>query len=210
MKPHHANSVDGHAEVVLLLPWYANRTLAARERQTVENHLKTCLICRRELSALEQLAIAVQQAADLDGAAEASWVRMHAGLSLTPRSAAPTTPNQRRPRRLFQRELAVCASIFLLALAATLRYQPHPVAEYQTLSAAKPVANPAGQLRVVFAESLQIQDIDALLSQIGATRNGGPNSVGAYTVSVTAAADQVLSALRSRRDVVLAEPIVQP
>ncbi|WP_445369647.1 anti-sigma factor family protein [Methylomonas sp. BW4-1] len=224
-----------HSDIVLLLPWYVNQSLTVNERQQVDQHLKSCLVCRRELLTLQKLAAAVQQAADLDVAAEASFAGLRAKMqtaSQLPRSKQIDIPREQlggsnvkpfRPGMGFWRiasntgkGLAIAATLLLVTLPAAVQYlRPANTSDYHTLSAAKPDAGATGQIRVVFAKNLMEKDIDAALSQIDGIRVDGPNSVGAYTVKIATGkpdADMAgaLAALRGRQDVILAEPILQP
>jgi len=52
-----------HQEAWELLPWYVNRTLAGDEREAVEAHLERCPLCRVEVAAGEELALAVRRGA---------------------------------------------------------------------------------------------------------------------------------------------------
>ncbi|WP_157203921.1 anti-sigma factor family protein [Methylomonas methanica] len=230
-----SSPTNSHSDMVLLLPWYVNQSLSTDERQQVDLHLKYCLVCRRELQTLRKLALAVQQAADLDVAAEASFAGFRAKmqtasqLPLTVKDDSPhdkLTGSNVKPfsvARGFWRiasntgkGLAIAASLLLVTLPAAVQYlSPANTTDYHTLSAAKPNASPIGELRVVFAKNLTEKDIDAALSQIGGVRVDGPNSVGAYTVKITAGKPDTdmagaLALLRSRQDVILAEPILQP
>lgn len=229
---------DTHSEIVLLLPWYVNQSLPADERQHVEKHLKSCLICRRELLNLRKLSTAVQRSTDLEVAAEASFAGLRAkmqqagqsrpmpSMALDKAGAWPGKLEQPgggwfgQRRRFWKgagnagKGLAIAASVLLVALPMAMKYLPLSAGgDYYTLANAKPDANFAGQLRVVFAKQLPENAIDSLLSQIDAVRVDGPNSAGAYTVRLTNGTldrDQALALLRGRQDVILAEPIVQP
>jgi hypothetical protein len=55
-----------HAEASALLPWFANGTLNARERSSVERHVGECVACRRDLAELSHLQEALQEHDDLD------------------------------------------------------------------------------------------------------------------------------------------------
>lgn len=48
-----------HAEAELLLPWYANNTLKAQERDAVAGHLEQCNECARALALLTRMEAAV-------------------------------------------------------------------------------------------------------------------------------------------------------
>ncbi|OGF57385.1 MAG: hypothetical protein A2Z21_05970 [Candidatus Fraserbacteria bacterium RBG_16_55_9] len=49
----------GHREFLELLPWYLNKTLEPEERARVEDHLRKCSTCQRELGELTGLRQAV-------------------------------------------------------------------------------------------------------------------------------------------------------
>ncbi|WP_445371295.1 anti-sigma factor family protein [Methylomonas sp. HW2-6] len=231
-------SVNSHADLVLLLPWYVNQSLSINERQQVENHLKTCLICRRELLNLRKLSAAVQGSADLEVAADASL----AGLRMKMQRADHSRPMSSRlfpklasrwgkpehvasglpdaQRRLWAsvgstgKGLAIAASLLLVIAPVALQYRlPATTGEYFTLAATTPGTESVGQLRVVFTNQLQLQEIDGLLDSVNAVRVGEPNSVGAYTVKLRSSEhnpEQALALLRGRQDVILAELIHQP
>ena len=50
---------DQHHQIQFLLPWYVNQSLQQHEQRLVENHIRHCLPCRRELNGLRKLAEAV-------------------------------------------------------------------------------------------------------------------------------------------------------
>lgn len=234
MKTNISFSADSHANLVLLLPWYVNNTLEASEHQQVEQHLRSCLVCRRELIALRKLAAEVKQATDLDVAAEASFAGLQGRLQK--KSALPVnavvafktqsdlsknTDNKRQYLSFSGHGFkgwAIAASVLLattLPLLMKHQQQDASVASYYTLSAAKPEASHHNQVRVVFAKHLAEKDIDALLKKVNAIKVDGPNSVGAYTLGFTQAdpknnpTDNV-ALLRSQQDVILAEPVLTP
>ena len=51
-----------HDECVELLPWLVNDSLQGRERQAVQAHATSCIICRRELAELEVLQHSIRVA----------------------------------------------------------------------------------------------------------------------------------------------------
>lgn len=70
----------GHQEAWELLPWYVNGTLAGDERRAVDEHLERCPLCRGELAANEELALAVRRAAEAPAAADDRLGRLLARL----------------------------------------------------------------------------------------------------------------------------------
>lgn len=234
MKANTSSSADSHANLILLLPWYVNNTLETSEHRQVEQHLRTCLICRRELIALRKLATEVKQATDLEVAAEASFAGLQAKLQKKPAmpvntvvafNAKPdlseTTKNKSRLLALSGisfKGWAIAASLLLVATLPLMMQNQQldsSIASYYTLSAAKSEVAHHNQVRVVFSKHLADKDIEALLNKIHATKIDGPNSVGAYTLSFTAADQQNnltdnVALLRSQEGVILAEPVLTP
>jgi hypothetical protein len=212
MNRHTSPSTNRHQEIELLLPWYLNQSLEHDERQQVESHLRSCILCRRELVGLRKLAAVVNQSSDLDVAAEASFAGMRAKLQTTESiRQKPEPPVNRltlagfgksanaspglfgnavnRHNRLLPfsgstgKRFAIAASLLMAIIPLTMQYGRSPTtADYYTLSAAKPESPAGAKLRVVFSKSLPDAGIDSLLEQIHGQRIGGPNSVGAYTV----------------------------
>lgn len=229
MKSQTLSSTESHSDIVLLLPWYVNQSLAISERQRVDQHLSRCLMCRRELLSLRQLATTVQQTTDMDAAAEASFAGLRAKMQTATQPSFPGHTERNFNNRFLKtpcgfwhiagnigKGLALVASLLLVIVPAMMQYQNPPNAtDYYTLSATKSDAIPHCQLRVVFAKNLAIKDIDAALNQIGGIRIDGPNTVGAYTVKLAVGNQDTdltnaLTVLRSRTDVLLAEPILHP
>jgi len=76
MNRHTSPPTEQHQQISLLLPWYLNNSLEQDEQQQVENHLRSCILCSRELLVLRKLAAAVKQPSALDVAAEASFAKL--------------------------------------------------------------------------------------------------------------------------------------
>jgi hypothetical protein len=83
MNRHILPTADQHQQIQLLLPWYHNQTLDQNERQQVENHLRSCLICRREMNEVSKLATAIKQSSVLDVAADTSFASLREKLQTT-------------------------------------------------------------------------------------------------------------------------------
>ncbi len=55
------SNTDAQAtDMCLLLPWYVNGTLSAREREAVEQHLQECDQCRQDVGELRAISTAVE------------------------------------------------------------------------------------------------------------------------------------------------------
>lgn len=210
-------TVNQHQQILLLLPWYLNQSLEFAEQQQVESHIRTCMLCRRELVHLRKVSEAVRQASDLDVAAEASFhalkAKLHTVRQLPPESVVPQSGSRlaghnnvdsglspRCPTDSGQRlwaylggrgaQLAIAASLLLAIIPLVMKTGHSPAsAEYYTLSDSKPESSPVPQLRVVFKNSLSDADLNVFLAQIHGRRIEGPNSIGAYTVQLETAKD---------------------
>ncbi len=211
-------SDDVHAITQQLLPWYMNRTLGQAEHRQVEEHIRDCLACRRDIKNLTPLA-AVLNKPSADISASDSFTAMHARMAVAASSAAAgdggatdahVTPLHRKPFIRF----ALAASLLLALLPAgmDLLRENSADARYYTLSAPAPTNAGAADLRVVFAADTSPETITSALAAAGAHATGAANSSGALDLRLQGSAtrEQALALLRARKDVLLAEPVTQP
>ena len=212
MNRHTSPSTEQHQQILLLLPWYLNQSLEQDERQQVESHIRSCILCSRELVVLRKLAAAVKQSSDLDVAAEASFAGLRGKLQTVKRVRQNPEPSNNQPTlgwfgkrtnaapglsgnavnryswllRLSGSTVthfAIAASMLLAMMPLIMPYGRSPAtADYYTLSAAKPELPAGTKLRVVFSKALPDAGIDSLLEKIHGQRVEGPNSAGAYTL----------------------------
>lgn len=61
-----------HSEVVKLLPWYVNSTLADQERNHVKDHVDRCEVCRAEVQQLTVLQEAVTERSEQESFASSN------------------------------------------------------------------------------------------------------------------------------------------
>jgi hypothetical protein len=212
MNRHTTPSTDQHQQILLLLPWYLNKSLEQDEQRQVESHLSSCILCSRELVGLRKLAAAVKQSSVLDVAAEASFAELRAKLQTTDQVRQNLEPSINQPTlawfvkrakaapgrsgndanrysRLLSlssstvKRFAIAASMLLAIIPLIMQYGRSPAtADYYTLSTAKPESAAGAKLRVVFSKNLPKTSIDSLLDKIHGQLVDGPNSVGTYTV----------------------------
>jgi Putative zinc-finger len=92
----------GHESVWLLLPWYANGTLDAAEREAVEEHLAGCASCREELASCDSLAAVLRSSPEGAGAPSPHPIQLERLLARLTRldqldqraPLAPTAPDE--------------------------------------------------------------------------------------------------------------------
>lgn len=221
------NPTDSHQQMALLLPWYANQSLSGQECKAMENHLATCLLCKRELRQLEKLGLAVKQDTRFDSAANASFSRLkqriHADqgkVSTLARDTSDATrilPKYRQPRfmsRGNQRVWAI-AAMLLLAVAIPL-HQMKPdgataASQFITLSDGRSETLKANEIRVVFTDALADADRAQVVAGIDGKISGKPSLQGVYTIDLAPDMDksQILAKidqLRKDKRVIFAEP----
>ena len=227
MKTLDNNPYAAHQDISLLLPWHVNKTLQGPEASLVENHLRVCLTCRRELAALQKLAAAVQQEGAFDSAAQVSFSQLKKRIHTTEVSLekAPETvalPSQRHGLfRLPSQSVFALAAVILLSLLVPrfIAIDTILMDGYRTLSDAEnsiATDNTVNQntdsqntLRVIFANGTAQAQIDASLATINGRVIDGPNVQGIYTVAVDgglAAVLDKLALLRNNAAVIFAEP----
>lgn len=212
---------EQHKNVQLLLPWYLNNSLNQQDSDLVAAHVMRCLVCRRELIGLRKLSEAVNNASDLDTMAETSFANLSAKLPAKTgqlirqnrsKPSLPTIYSGFTGNKLFRYAIAACLLLGLWPLGLNTLVQPN-VAAYQTLSDEKPVLQQTGHLRVVFAPTVSMTNINSVITALHGQQVGKANSLGALTIRLADDSldlTQALTMLRSRSDVLLAEPISQP
>jgi anti-sigma factor RsiW len=207
-------TAHAHDEAQRLLPWLANGTLDADERERVEQHLEACSECRGDLRELEVLRSASHDAAGHVGDADAGWRRMQRSLAAagkTERSArwSPWPSAWHGAPRWIG--WAIATQMALLVAFGTLAWwsnEPRP-AMYHTLGAGPSSASAAsGNLVIVFDPQLGEGQMRRLLAASDARIVDGPNEAGAYVLAVPPAREHsVRDALRAAPGVTMVESL---
>jgi anti-sigma factor RsiW len=223
MNPKSSSTTDQHQQLSLLLPWYVNHTLSADENQSVENHLKSCLLCRRELITLRRLASELKQDDDLTVAAHASLNALRSRIDFSEKRAPSgrvSVINVLTKKFAFSRfsipvSLAACLILSVLIVGNTFELQQlNPFSNYVTLSNRHAAVIANKQIHVVFSPSVSLEQVNTLLNTVHANIVAGPNRAGAYTIDLTTGPDaqefdKVVDFLRKQPGIVFAENAVQ-
>lgn len=194
-----------HNQTQLVLPWYATGQLDAAERSAVEDHLARCPACRDDLEAERAMAA---EFAGLALDANAGWSNLHRrlqspGPALRLRIVEAIRLCLAWPGK-FGWFLAVQALVAGLVLFVAV---PRPATpEYHTLGTT-PDWTP-GNIIVMFRPDTSEAHFRAALAVNRARIVDGPLASGTYLIYVAPAdRNTVLHELRSRRSIVLAQPI---
>jgi len=169
-----------HARAFELLPWLINGTLAGGEREAVEQHVRACIVCRRELKEQQRLHAAVRARRTVDVSAEAGFDRLDRELDAVPGVA----PSRWRVRYAAAAPFAVAAAVGAALLGVLLWFTPLPDLDrsgYETLA-----TSPAegALLDIVFADETTAAQMQELLDRIDGEIVAGPTELGRYSVRV--------------------------
>ena len=219
MNPSASSTTDLHQQTQLLLPWYLNQSLRPEQYQQVESHIRHCLLCRRELVSMGNLAKAVTELSDLEVAAETSFASLRSKLPVrAPDTRSAKTISVGRLTKFSRQHVvkfAMVATLVLATIPLSLQNMHTNTGDnFYTLSAEKTELAHDKQLRVVFAKSLSSTEVTAILATINGQPLDMPNSQGAFTVTLdrdgSPTLEDAIALLRSRSDVLLVEPFMQP
>jgi hypothetical protein len=168
-----------HDTAYELLPWLANGSLVAAERDGVELHVRSCIVCRRELKSLERLRLAVHSQPTLHVSAEAGLDRLQ--RQIDSEAASRSTRRDAGYAPFFR--FAAVASVgiaflgMLLWLAPGVPDQPG----YATLATQ---SLQRAQIDVIFNQQTAAADIQALLRTVDGEIVAGPTELGRYGVRI--------------------------
>ena len=203
-----------HEQARELLPWLVNDSLDVDERELVGEHARSCVICRRELSELEQLQGSVTVSADSAVIPEPDMRRINARIDAL-------MEKQNRVQNLVDRLREFVTSPWrvafatqsglLVVLAAVLLWPQAEAPEFFTLTTQQ--GQPEGQhIRVVFDPRIDTVQFSDLLRELKLTIVDGPSERGVATLRVTtplsaADRDALVSGLLDDPGVLFAEPV---
>ncbi len=170
-----------HSTVYELLPWLANGSLATAERDGAESHVRSCIVCRRELKDLERLRLAVRSQPTLHLSAEGGLDRLQRQVD---REKAASRPVPRDVGYAPFFRFAAVASMGVAFLGVLLWLAPSVPNQmgYKTL-ATLPVAE-YPQIDLIFNQQTPVSDIQALLHTVDGEIVAGPSEIGRYTVRI--------------------------
>jgi len=171
-----------HSRAFELLPWLVNGSLGAEERDAVEQHVRSCLACHRELKEQQRLRAALRAQPDVHLSPQTNFEKL--ARSLDGRPVHRTQPARRFTPLL---RFAAAAAVAAIAVGAVLWLSPTHLdtrGDYQTLANGKPAA--AGELDIVFGQSVTQAEMQSLLEEIGGKIEAGPTGVGRYRVRLEA------------------------
>jgi len=170
-------------EAARLLPWYVTGNLAASDTERVARHLEHCASCRADVEHERTVLALLKSDARIEYAPQPGLSHALERIDTVAREPASAMPGTMS--RVTTRWLAaavVAQAIGLGLLGSYLYLRPAAPARYGTLSATPQV--PSGpELRAVFASSMTLAELKALLDAQDLTIVRGPSDAGAYTLA---------------------------
>jgi hypothetical protein len=190
-----------HQDAWLSLPWLANGRLSGAERMRVEEHVRGCALCSREVAMQRRLGDVLTEPERVTHAPGPSFRKLMERID----GRAPVTPAEPRAARLRALAagrsslwrppgLAWAASFLLLvgfaAVAATTYRWSQP--RYSTYTSAAQTSSTV--LHIAFLPSLSIDEVSDALRSAGARMVEGPDATGIFGVTPAAASPNAADA----------------
>jgi len=219
--------VAEHQDVWELLPWFVNGRLSEPDRHRVDAHLGVCDACRDEFAAQRRIyqAISADVGVEripmaglnrlrrrLDGAEaeDPAAVAAPVAAQVEPRHGSSGGQPWRQRRGMLAASLAAMATVVGVSAAFVWTRFENRIAPaaYYTVTSAMP--QPAGAaVRAVFAPTITLSDLQALLDEAHLKIVAGPTEAGVYSLAMTGSpsAEWSLQRLRAHEAVRFAESI---
>jgi hypothetical protein len=169
-----------HDAVYDLLPWLVNGSLAAAERDGAELHVRSCIVCRRELKELERLRAAVRSQPTLHLSAEGGLDQLQRQLD---RETA-RRPVHRAARYAPFFRFAAVATVGVAFLGVLLWLAPNVQNQLGYTTLATQPDGQRAQIDLIFDRQTAVADIQALLQTVDGEIVAGPSELGRYGVRV--------------------------
>ncbi len=199
---------SAHQAAEALLPWLVNGTLGDGERATVEQHVRDCARCQREVMQLRAMQAAY---VDREMAPDAA----PSFAKLCQRLDAPESRWRRLRELLGTRwqvqpwaQWALAAQMMVILVLGTLLLSSGTpsTALYQTLGAPGATHHAPGSLVVVFDPKTPEAELQRIVRHSGGRIVDGPSEAHAYVLEFPAGHQAAaLSLLKAESAVVLAE-----
>jgi hypothetical protein len=181
-----------HQEVAALIPWYVNSRLSESERLKVDAHIVDCAQCRADVLLEQQIFEAIKGAPTVEYMPAASLKRLQARLdslqSLAP--AADAAPVVRIRSGRWPKRTMLAASVAVMAITISLlladrwvqfRAQ-HAAPNYRTVTSSPPRARDE-VIRAVFAPTITLVELQAILEEAELRIVSGPTEAGVYSLA---------------------------
>ncbi len=188
-----ASPAFSHEESWLLLPWLANGRLGGAERARLEQHVRGCAECAREVAMQRLWCETLTEPERVTYAPGPSFRKLMERIDAEPpqRAAAASLPHQRsaRARAAWRPPGLAWAASFVLSVAlGTFAVTAYRWSQPLYVTHTAPAAAAPGVLHIAFERSLTIGAAEQLLLSAGARVVEGPDATGVFGVAPVASA----------------------
>jgi len=191
---HRTPAAREHEDISALLPWYINGSIGEHERQRVDAHLTLCAGCRDDLAKEQCIYQGMTAETAVEYMPAASLKRLQArldGVAVAAERPVADAPVAEKPGRrpmawpgLMAASVAVMAvALSLLAADRWMQSRAHGLApDYYTVTT--PAAHAPGEvIRAVFAPTITLVELQAILDEAQLRIISGPTEAGVYSLA---------------------------
>ncbi len=178
-----------HDRAFELLPWLVNGSLAGSQRDTIEQHTRDCLVCRRELKQQQRLRSAILAQPAVHISRQSGFDKLLQTLDEPPIIPVVRTPAGRSARQMpsFAR-FAFVGTTGAILLAGLLWLVPPFSTSMGQSGGYRTLPEIAGErdraLDIAFVDSVMASQMQDVLTEIGGEITAGPSDIGRYTVKL--------------------------
>ncbi len=215
------DSTAEHREIGELLPWFVNGRLSDADRQRVDAHLRVCGACSDEFTMQRRIYDVMSVEAGVEHMPMAGLNRLRRRIESldaggpargAPDVAAPSEAPAGSSLRRWRGAIAASLAMTVVGALAALLWNQHErriaPADYYTVTTAAPRAANAA-IRAVFAPTVTLSELQALLDDAHLRIVSGPTEAGVYSLAVSGSpsVDWSLQRLRGHDVVRFAESV---
>jgi hypothetical protein len=195
-----------HSEIIELLPWYANATLAEDERRVVESHLAECPECAREVAGLAKLQKSIIEIGNQTPASSSMALnRAMAEIENYERSRVQPAPARGiwerlssslggwwKPTPMLARAVIAVQLAVVLGFAAVIFYQHSQINQNDVYTTSSGPSGDKNNTRIAvgFNQAATEQEIRQAVLAVHGKIIDGPSALGLYTLQVPVAPDR--------------------
>ena len=174
-----------HEEATELLPWLVNGSLERSKQDLIRDHARFCVVCRRELEALETLRDCVANDMRSEHIPPPDMRSINARIDQLIEKRSWKQKLLGWVQTLTEKpwKLAFVMQTFLVfGLALALMWPSGPEPEFTTLTQPEDLQG-THHIRVVFTSDTTLADVTALLNEMELAVETGPSAQGVYTLA---------------------------
>jgi len=182
-----ASPAYSHEESWLMLPWLVNGRLDGGERIRLEQHVRGCAECAREVASQRLWCETLTEPERVSHAPGPSFRRLMERIDAEPPQRAASSTSAMRAVRMSAAwrppGLAWAASFVLCVALGTLAVTADRWSQPLFHTATAPAAAEPGVLHIAFERSLPIGEAEQVLISAGARVVEGPDASGVFGVA---------------------------